>query len=274
MRVNKGSNSASEGASSSGKSFATEMKRAKPSASAKSDVDANSKKTVVHLPARSRVLVLRAGSGVKAARSAAQVTEKVATVRQSEQTVARAQKSSETFAGNLQSRRDEAESSRPELRRFAEQLAQRLESEKPDAQMTTMTTPIEKNASPESSADTRNVEPTSASQDGASRGSSSDAMAAASSSTANSRASSIADQIEKMLNQVQLLDHADGPALELSLGEGHAAQIRVTRTDKGEVALHIDARSPEARRSLSAQIGEIREALSGRGLRVKTLEVA
>jgi hypothetical protein len=87
------------------------------------------------------------------------------------------------------------------------------------------------------------------------------------------RGAEIAAQIEKVIASVEQVARAEGPALQIALHDGELARIEVTRVAKGEVALTVQARTPEDRRGLQAQLGRIRQALVGRGLKVRELRV-
>ncbi|MBS2032080.1 MAG: hypothetical protein JST54_29545 [Deltaproteobacteria bacterium] len=87
------------------------------------------------------------------------------------------------------------------------------------------------------------------------------------------RAEALAQKIEQLLTHAELLARAEGPALALSLAEGHAAQVEVVRTGKGEVALRLQARGGDGRRALAGQVAKLRETLAQRGLRVRQVTV-
>ena len=87
------------------------------------------------------------------------------------------------------------------------------------------------------------------------------------------RAEALASKIEQLLTHAELLARAEGPALSLSLAEGHAAQVEVVRTGKGEVALRLQARGGDGRRALAGQVSKLRETLAQRGLRVRQVTV-
>lgn len=87
------------------------------------------------------------------------------------------------------------------------------------------------------------------------------------------RGAELSAQIEKVIASVEQVARAEGPALQLALHDGELMRIEVTRVARGEVALTVQARTPGDRRALQGQLGRIRAALVGRGLKVRELKV-
>jgi hypothetical protein len=171
----------------------------------------------------------------------------------------RSQKATAAFQGKLAERRSEAEVQRPEVREVARKIAAILGEDAPRSRA-----PEHKpEAAPASTAPTTAANATS----------SSTAAEAAPTPSAPARAEALADKIEKLLGQVELLAKAEGPALQLALPQGRAARLEVVRTGAGEVTLRLQARTATDRRALAGQVGALRAAMAERGLKVRDVEV-
>lgn len=170
--------------------------------------------------------------------------------------LARSQKAASKFSSALAERRAEAEVHRPEVKVVAQKLAAILSGaeERPREQ-------------PKSHEPAPQPSPVALAPQNP------NAPPAPQPLQAPARAERLAGQIETLIERAELLARAEGPALQLGLSEGRAAQVEVVRTGKGEVTLRLQARTPSDRRALASQVSAIRAALAERGLKVRDVRV-
>jgi hypothetical protein len=82
-----------------------------------------------------------------------------------------------------------------------------------------------------------------------------------------------AEEVAALVERIEAAVKNGQPTLSLSLGAGAAAAVEIARTAKGEVSIRIAARG-EARSKLLAQANELKEALTARGLKVRSLDIS
>ena len=176
------------------------------------------------------------------------------------------------FDHGLTERRTDAEAQRPELRRVAETLAKLL-AEPPREAGRAAPSPSPPPRPPRAGdgADPGERASTAPSIEGVHQPVGAPQQVQAPEPAA--RAEALTQQIERLVEHAELLSKAEGPALQLSLSEGRAARVEVTRTGKGEVSLRLEARGGN-RRALEAQVSQIRAALADRGVTVREVKVS
>jgi len=82
-----------------------------------------------------------------------------------------------------------------------------------------------------------------------------------------------AEAIAALVTRVGVAARLRGATLDLSLGSGAAAQVRIARTGPGEVAIRLSARGGR-RGAVLAAAGQLRSSLAARGLAVRSITVA